>query len=305
MRKLWVTIWIFQNLEIQVSEMISCYASGDLQKLFFLKVLRYKNGMILIPKLNHLAGDGYSYFYFMSALAAFTKSSLFALNPALIAPAFKPNHNRTSLHDFALSEIKPPPVPPPKDMTVEDIEIPLQDVQSLSKEAASAGNVRISNNDILSAIATKKLVDVQSENWSEDVELTIPIDVRRQIKEFGPRFFGNSIVLHTTRFNKLRLVQSTLEEVAVQIRSSMPSISKEYYIDYLKRLESLISEKQWQLFLPFNPQKGCLVTNLSRLPTARLDFGTGPPDLIFPLTIEKNSAGVLRKDENYILRIVY
>jgi len=42
----------------------SRFRQPDLKKLFFLKVIRWKNGMALIPKLNHLAGDGYSYFYF-------------------------------------------------------------------------------------------------------------------------------------------------------------------------------------------------------------------------------------------------
>lgn len=42
---------------------------SHLKKLFFLKIIQYKNGTVLIPKLNHLAGDGYSYFYFLSALA--------------------------------------------------------------------------------------------------------------------------------------------------------------------------------------------------------------------------------------------
>jgi len=47
-------------------ETYSRFRQPDLKKLFFLKVIRWKNGMALIPKLDHLAGDGYSYFYFLS-----------------------------------------------------------------------------------------------------------------------------------------------------------------------------------------------------------------------------------------------
>jgi hypothetical protein len=36
-----------------------------------------------------------------------------------------------------------------------------------------------------------------------------------------------------------------------------------------------------------------------------LNFGTGPPALIFPLTIEKNAAAILAKEENFILRYAY
>jgi len=43
-----------------------CHAIPDnLSNLFFLKIIQYHNGTVIIPKLNHLAGDGYSYFYFL------------------------------------------------------------------------------------------------------------------------------------------------------------------------------------------------------------------------------------------------
>ena len=38
---------------------------------------------------------------------------------------------------------------------------------------------------MLSAIAVKKLVGIQSDFWGERVNLTIPIDVRQQVKGFG------------------------------------------------------------------------------------------------------------------------
>lgn len=37
----------------------------------------------------------------------------------------------------------------------------------------------------------------------------------------------------------------------------------------------------------------------------KLDFGNGPPDLVIPLTAEKNSAAILAKNENFILRCAY
>jgi hypothetical protein len=36
-----------------------------------------------------------------------------------------------------------------------------------------------------------------------------------------------------------------------------------------------------------------------------LDFGTGRPGLILPLTVERHSAGVLADEDNYILRLVF
>ncbi len=56
---------------------------------------------------------------------------------------------------------------------------------------------------------------------------------------------------------------------------------------------------------PFDPARGCLVTNLSKMPAERLDFGTGGPAAIVPLTIEKNSAAILARGENFVLRYAY
>lgn len=96
-----------------------------------------------------------------------------------------------------------------------------------------------------------------------------------------------------------------LEDIAIQIRQLMPSVSKKSYVEYLAHLEGIISEGRSEKFKPFDPRSGCLVTNISRLPLEKLDFGTGRPELVLPLTIEKNSTAIMAKEENFILRFVY
>ena len=81
--------------EINISQGNRRFIPTDSKKLFFLKVLQYKNGTILFPKLNHMAGDGYSYFYFLSALAMLCKNSNQALEKM-----FSPCHERTMLKDL-------------------------------------------------------------------------------------------------------------------------------------------------------------------------------------------------------------
>jgi len=107
------------------------------------------------------------------------------------------------------------------------------------------------------------------------------------------------------RLEKNNLKNLAVEDIAVQIRKSMPALSKQSYTEYLKKLEEIISEGNIEKLRPFDPTSGCLVTNISRLPVDKLDFGTGPPDLIFPLTMEKNAAAVMAEDENFILRFAY
>ena len=286
-------------------EAYSRFRLPDLKRLFFLKVMRLKNGMILIPKMNHLAGDGYSYFYFLSALAALSQPALVPFKSSLIHLFLKPHHRRTALKDFSFEGTALKSVSQNGKFSVEFDEIPQEDVQSIIKEVAASEELRVSMNDILSAIAVKKLLERQSQSFGEEVSLTIPIDVRRQIKEYGRGFFGNGIMLHATKFKKKFIEKTLTKELAIEIRKSMPHISKETYLDYLTGLEEIISEGKMDRFRPFDPKSGCLVTNISRLPADRLNFGTGSPELILPLTVEKNSTAILAKKENFVLRFAY
>jgi len=286
-------------------ESYSRFRSPELKKLFFLKAIRFKNGLVLIPKMSHLAGDGYSYFFFLTALASLSRPSPIPLKSSLMKSLFKPHHRRTILREFSFRGVDLGPPPHADRFVLESETIPRKDVQSVIREVASSGSLRISTNDILSALAIKRLVGRRSEGWGEKVGLTIPIDVRRHIRAYGPRFFGNGILLHTLQFNKAHLEHSPSRDIAFEIRRSMPALSKNMYTDYLTGLERILSEGRLDEFKPFDPGSGCLVTNLSRLPVDKLDFGTGRPELILPLTVERNSAGILADRDNFVLRLVY
>jgi hypothetical protein len=286
-------------------EVYSRFGLPDLKKLFFLKTLRLKKGLVLIPKLKHLAGDGYSYFYFLSVLAAQSRPAAVPFKLSVTKLFFKPHHRRTILKDFSLQGIELKPAPQGEKFIEEFVEIRRADVQAIIRDVSRSAGLRISSNDILSAMAVKKFAGRAGAVWGEDISLTIPIDIRRKVKEYGPRFFGNGIMLHTIKLKKEFIENSQPENIAVQIRKSMPIVSKNAYIRYLTGLKAVIAEGKMDEFKVYDPRCGCLVTNLSKLPVEKLDFGTGGPDLIIPLTIEKNSTGILAKNENYVLRFAY
>jgi len=161
--------------------------------------------MILVPKMKHLAGDGYSYFYFLSALAQFSQYTMLPSKSSLMQLFFKPHHRRTALKNFSFKGMDLNPVQQSSQFTIAFDEILRKDVQSLIRKVSESNNFRISTNDVLSAMAVKKLVgiQIQKEFEGEFVELTIPIDVRRQVKEYGRRFFGNGIMLHKMRLKNV------------------------------------------------------------------------------------------------------
>ncbi|MEJ2544072.1 MAG: acyltransferase [Calditrichaceae bacterium] len=277
----------------------------NLKKLFFLKVIQYKNGTILIPKMKHLAGDGYSYFYFLSVLAQITQSNTIPLKGWLIRLLARPNHNRTILKEFKLPNIELTQFKVAKNVTINDEFISKSDVRKMIREIADNADQKVSTNDILSAMVVKKMIEIQKDKVNDEYLLNMPIDVRRNIKEYGSKFFGNGLMFHQITFKTVEILKSDLSEIAIKIRQGMPKITTQYYEDYFQSLERIIDEKQTDHLRPYDPETGCLVTNLSRLPASRLNFGTGNPDLIFPLTIGKNAASVLADDKNFILRLVY
>ena len=112
-------------------------------------------------------------------------------------------------------------------------------------------------------------------------------------------------MLHRMEFQTDEIRKNEIGELAVRIRQSMPRVNSEIYLKFLAGLENLIADQEIEQLRPFDPNSGCLVTNLSRLPATQLDFGGGKPDFIFLLTVEKNSAAILGDTENFVIRLIY
>jgi len=286
-------------------EVMARFGGKGRNRLFFLKAIRFKNGTALIPKLEHVAGDGTSYFTFLSVLAAISRPSRLPFRTSFIKSMFKPHHRRTALKAFSFQGQNMEPDGPVGRLAMDVQEIPREEVRSLIAEAASSRHIRLSSNDILSAMVVKKLVLLHRGRWDRMFSLTIPIDVRSKVHEYGRRFFGNGIMLHKLGLEKELVENAPLLDVAAKIRRAMPVVSRETYVRYLEGLERTIAEKAWDRFRPFDPKSGCLVTNLSKLPVEKLDFGTGYPEAIIPLTVEENSAGILAGEGTYVLRSAF
>jgi hypothetical protein len=278
---------------------------NDPNKMFHLSILQFNNGTVLIPKMNHLAGDGFSYFYFLSVLAAVSREASIPFKKYFIRSLYKPHHQRTILKKFRFEDIGLKPLPAAEKFRIETEELSKTAIRDIIKQVAVETGLQVSTNDILTTMVLKKSVENQADLPGQNFQLTIPIDVRGKLKEYGSKFFGNGIMLHQLDNQIVDIQKSGLPELAVRIRKSMPEINREYYLNYLTELENRIADKKTEKLKPFDPNQGCLVTNLSRLPSNKLNFGSGNPDFIFLLTVEKNSAAILGDKENFIIRLVY
>jgi hypothetical protein len=295
----------FPRTEADRFQICSFFGQPDLKNFFFLKVVKLKNGLIVIPKMSHLAGDGYSYFYFLTLLSLLSQRIYIPFKFSFSKLVFKPILQRNILKEFSFSGHKPKPLQPAGKYNIQIDEVPKKKVAFFIQEVLEENEIRVSSNDIMSAIAVKKMVKKNPDSFDERLDLTIPIDIRRHLKNFGRRFFGNGLILHHVNLNKNFVIEGLTKDIAMKIREAMYHINEESYLEYLVRLEEKIAKEDWENLTPFDPQKGCLVTNMSRLSGDKIDFGTGPPQLVFPITVEKNAAVVLSNKDNYILRLAY
>ncbi|MFC1627680.1 acyltransferase [Gemmatimonadota bacterium] len=286
-------------------EVCQHYTQPGSARLFSLKIIRFRHGAIIIPRLSHLAGDGYSYFTFLAILAAMSRKSLIPLKAVFLNRLLKPHHNRTIMKKFRFSDEYLPSAPQHSDNRVECEEIPVREVASIVKGLRDPDVERISTNDVLSALVLKKIVGSHRESWGDLANLFIPIDVRHRIPEYGRRFIGNALQLHTASLESDMIVNTDIAGIARSIRASMPDISRESYLSYLSELEELIGNRHPDAYRPFDPERGCLVTNLTRMPTDRLDFGSGPPALLHPLTTGTHAAAIMKDEDRYVLQVAH
>ncbi len=274
-------------------------------KLFHIHIIRYNNGTVLIPKMDHLAGDGYSFFYFLYQLAVMSRSHALPLKKQLIRAVSAPRHNRTVLRDFQFDSLQIPLEKQPENLTITFQRVAKSAVREQIKAIAANRNARVSSNDILAAMVIETSVELQSSPFGANVNLTIPMDVRNHIKLYGMKYFGNGLMFHRVSFATCDLQHATIDDIAVHIRKSMPDITQSNYLEYLMQLETQIANKQFASLKPYDPAMGCLVTNISKLPTNMLDFGGGNPDAVIPITVGKNSVAIMADQNDYVLRFVY
>jgi len=278
---------------------------SNLTKLFFIKIIQLSNGTVFIARMNHLAGDGYSYFYLLSVLAAISRDYRVPFQKYFTRLITRPHHHRNLFGDFIFSGHDLKPIPAEDNLTIIIEEISREEIRKIIRNIISDSHQTITTNDLLSAMIIKKTLKQNIAQFKNNIELTMPVDVRPQIKGYGPKFFGNGLLFKRIQFYLSDVTNSDFESLAAEIRKNMPVITVEDYKAYQAGIVELIQQREYNKLTPYDPASGCLVTNLSRLPVSRLDFGSGTPDFIFPLTIGRNSAAMLANEKNFILRLVY
>lgn len=292
-----------------------------------LRYARVGTGSALGLHVSHCLVDGYSYFFFLGALAATYRTSKFVfwqnirqallkpdfdrskLIPAEINAATSPHAHGIDAQDVfrrtGLTVAEPRHFPAIRDSQWELIPFTEAALQALLAEAGQTCSRKLSRHDVLTA----RLWKMVAEKWpSPDRRrcCASAFDYRRLHSRLSPLFFGNAVRTTAAALDRDEIMALPLGKLAEQIRQATEAIDEAAANDSLACLAEIYRLHGLEPFSKFHvshPQNGLLVTNLSRVPMAQLDFGAGPPEEIVPLTSAPRVAVVLAARDGVVVRL--
>jgi hypothetical protein len=271
--------------------------------LFASRVTQFDDGTAIAFRLSHVVGDGYSYFHLLSTLARTAHESDAERGTGSSFMMSAPTHDRTVLRAVRVADAPDGPIAVERALQIHLEKLPRALVYSTVKEAARSTGVRVSLNDVLCAITVKRLWEIGSGAFTRELAVTIPIDVRAQVSEYGPSYFGNAVWYHQVPLTLEQVASMEIGQIAAAVRQSMPDISTQSYTRHLEELAGRATRENGTKV--YDPRGGCLVSNLSQVPLSLLDFGAGAPARILPVLKEKHSASIVALGSDYLVRLTY
>ncbi len=265
-----------------------------------IRVTHCENGAVLGVSISHALTDGFSYFSFLLNWAMATKGmELAPVSHARAALAARGDGAALDAKEELERRIGWSWADPRAELALADvdgavIQYSQDEVAALLSQAHTAP-AKLSVHDLLCADLWKKMVEhhYQSE---EEVTFSTPVDFRRLLPRVPRNYMGNAVMLAHTRLPRRELLRMEPIEVALRLRESLRLATEERCEETLALLEALRTRHGLGALEEVSvnhPQHGVLVTNLSRLPALQLDFGSGAPASVLPLSRARGTASVL------------
>jgi hypothetical protein len=267
--------------------------------------------------ISHAVVDGFSFFFFLTAWAARTRREP-ARKPVLdrgplLLPAAEPAVTRALTRESLLERTGVAwcgaRAQLARSMRWSVRRLSHETVATLQREAAEAsaavGGPAMSLNDWLTAALWQE----QVARWPETrlpQRLTCAFDFRRVYPAVPANFFGNGIVAAGLTIEREELLALPRRELAQRIRGAVAAVGPNVVTDTVACLEGLRLERGLGVIDELDivdPERGFVLTNMSRLPLAPLDFGGGAPRALRILTTAPRTAFVLPDPAGVLLQL--
>ena len=281
-----------------------------------IKLSQTPEGSVIGVSMSHAVGDGFSYFYFLSAWARLFQGGRiiepFNGRDLLIPKQHARTGNVTPVDVLSDSGIfwdgRRRAIARDR-IHWDRFHLSKEYQGELLAEAQADADVRLSFNDVISAHLWRTYIA----KWDGDdgeaaAFVSCPVDVRRIIKGFPRTYFGNAVGLATRSLERGALARAPLGRLASIIRTAVASINENYMRNALGTLEAMRLQEGLAVLEEnhvIHPQSGILITNLSRLPVQEIEFDAGPPMAFDILTPAVRGAVVLPATDGVDIRVCY
>jgi omega-hydroxypalmitate O-feruloyl transferase len=288
-------------------------ATFEGEPLTRVRLTRTPQGSVLGVSQSHAVGDGFSYFHFLSCWSRLFRGE----------PFEPPSHERRRLIPSAEADDgEPTPSSVLRDTGLfwqgrraavqggplrwERHQLSRARLKEILGEAQRDSPVRLTHNDAVSAWLWRESAASWGAEAQDDTYLSCPVDHRRLLPELPATYFGNAVVLATVESTIGALGAAPLAELAQRVRAAVSAVDEARVrrslgaIDRLRRLKGVAVLEECHVM---HPQRGLLVTNLSRLPVREIDFGAGPPTAFDILTAVPRGAVVLPAPDGLDVRV--
>ena len=275
--------------ELGDRELVPLVQSFDGEPLMHAQLSQTPEGSVLGVSMSHALVDGFSFFLAMSKWAALTRGESVSAPPvqrllrapeSYVAAALSALDAPALLERSGLFWAEPRPAPSalPKQ---ERLHLSSAALSELFADAQREVDQKITRNDVLTAWLWRTYgAQLWSDADNPEVYMSCPVDVRRLFGDQSKEAFGCTINTATACATRRELLHLSLGQLATRVQHSVARVfaggwaERVAPLEALRRTHGLRGPQSIQLR---HPQRGMLVTNMSRLPLDQLDFGCGAP----------------------------
>lgn len=271
-------------------------------------------GSVLGVSISHAVADGFSYFHFLASWARVFHGKGFP----------HPDHRRELLIP-KLTEVIQPVSPdeilsrsglfrlgeradtPRTQVEYDHLNLSQETLGQLREEALKDRDVRLTDNDIITAYLWKKYLPLWN-HGSGTTYASVPFDFRRALSGFPRTYFGSAVHLAVASAGYDTLVNASPGELALLVRKAIANVSQERVRAALETLERVRQHEGLAVMEELHvlhPRRGLLVTNLSRLPVQDIVFDAGPPAAFQVLAPAPGGAVVLPAPDGVDVRVYH
>ncbi|HSR96286.1 MAG TPA: acyltransferase [Kofleriaceae bacterium] len=239
-------------------------------------VRRGTKGTAIGYSMSHAVADGYGMFLFLSAWAARARGGVPLPPPICDRDRLTRPHARArgSFDEAALERAGFVLVSPELSLPTLQVEERVIAISELAAGDPRSSGASVSN--VLAATLWKEYAEART---TPTITLACPVDLRRHRGELGPLYFGNAFLQVLLTVETARVRAAPVLEVADWVREAVSSAPARFdaALEELEAFRFSAGLATLARVWGYPPTHGFLVSNLSRVPLANLDFGGGAP----------------------------